>query len=254
MVAATRSAIYLSTGDAAAPALSVITADAVQVPNAVVIPATAVESPFAALGPGTAATLGAGELRLGTFHVLAGSTWTPPRPNLPDAGVALRRTDELWHLIDTMAVPALEALHSPVSRLRRGVQTRDAAAVETAAHRLVGLGPGLTPSGDDIICGVLASCHALAATDAGSVPIRAALATAIDNAFVRTSFVSAVLMRHAARGEVIPQVVGLLEALAAGADLRAPLAALLAVGHHSGSDLARGMAIGLEDGHSRPAR
>lgn len=76
-----------------------------------------------------------------------------------------------------------------------------------------------------------------------------------EQALARTTLASAALLSHAARDECIPQVAALFEVLDTGGELTRPLTVLLAVGHHSGSDLARGVALGLLTGHAhRPHR
>lgn len=240
-----RSAVYLATDDAAMPAVAVITSDAVRVPNAVQIQVPAADSPFAPLRSSSPATLGEGWVGVGDLLVVAGDAWAPPRPRLRTPGAALVRAKELHELTAAVALPAPEALRAPLRQLASGLRTRDTDAAERAALRLLGLGPGLTPSGDDVLCGVLATCHALLGADTALAPIAARLQAVTEHAFRRTSFVSAALLRHAARGEVIPELAALLEALEQEADLGRPLSTLLAVGHHSGSDLARGVATTL---------
>lgn len=254
VVAVTRSALYLTLDGPDAPSLSMITADAVRVPNAVVLAVSATHSPFKEIRVGRSAYLGAGRVTVDALEVVAGSTWTPPRPRFQDAITALERVQELTGLVDEMALPMPAMLDAPVSRLMCAFGSRDGPAVEAAAHQLVGLGPGLTPSGDDIVCGALTSCHALAAWDDHVATVGAALATVAVQGRSRTSFVSAVLLSHAARGEVIPEVDTLLTALETGAELRGPLSELVAVGHHSGSDLARGAMLGLLTGQSSIAQ
>ncbi|HET8681662.1 MAG TPA: DUF2877 domain-containing protein, partial [Micromonosporaceae bacterium] len=61
----------------------------------------------------------------------------------------------------------------------------------------------------------------------------------------RTTFVSAALLRHAARGECVPQLTAVLAAAGRGEPLDRPLAALLGVGHTSGYGLAHGVRVGL---------
>jgi len=246
VVASTRSAIYLATVDAAQPVLSVITADAVRVPNAVVLPSSpASHRSTWPSDPNTTALVGAGAVEVGALTVVAGSTWTPPRASLRDAGTAVARVNELCRLIDGMARPVPPVLTAPMAQLHAGLRTGDRAAVRCAAYRLVGLGPGLTPSGDDLICGVLATGHALACTHRDLGHTCTTLATEARHHTNRTPVVSAALMRHAARGEVIPELSALLHALGTGDDLRGSLSRMLGVGHHSGSDLARGVALCL---------
>lgn len=100
---------------------------------------------------------------------------------------------------------------------------------------LLGRGPGLTPSGDDVLAGYLvgAAAYGVAADDVCRLVASQAAA--------RTTTLSAALLRHAAAGETIPQVSGLLDALAGRRPLDRALAELLAVGHTSGAALAAGV-------------
>lgn len=91
---------------------------------------------------------------------------------------------------------------------------------------LAGLGPGLTPAGDDVLAGYVAGLVLLHG--------QRKLATRIaDEAAVRTNSLSATLLRHAALGEV-PEPVHTL--LATGDALP-----LLSFGHSSGQAWLRGL-------------
>jgi hypothetical protein len=102
---------------------------------------------------------------------------------------------------------------------------------------LLGAGPGLTPYGDDVLAGALVT---LAALDARLPDFTERVLT---RAFERTTFVSAALLVHAARGECVPQLAAVLTALGNGAPLDLPLAALRGVGHTSGAGLLDGVRI-----------
>ncbi|MFI5661320.1 DUF2877 domain-containing protein [Streptomyces sp. NPDC051684] len=104
----------------------------------------------------------------------------------------------------------------------------------------MGLGPGATPSGDDFLCGLLLAAR-LRPRPPGWLPT---LAAVVLRAGTRTPPVSAALLRHAADGHCVPQVAAVLHAASAGADLAAPVADLLVVGHSSGSDLLHGLCAG----------
>lgn len=96
---------------------------------------------------------------------------------------------------------------------------------------LLGSGPGLTPYGDDVLAGALVTLAALGAPVVGFA--------ARARVFERTTFVSAALLVHAARGECVPQLAAVLTALRTGAP--PPVRALLAVGHTSGAGLLEGV-------------
>ncbi len=93
--------------------------------------------------------------------------------------------------------------------LRAAVATGDRPGAITAAARLIGLGPGLTPSGDDALAGFLAGLHAL------DHPMAGFAIGALNNLESRTSAVAATLLRQAAQGafaECIHQALaGLLD-------------------------------------------
>lgn len=223
------SAVYLRAGGPRPNVLALVTRDAVRVPNAVVLPGAALPC-----GPrvGAMSTVGAGVVCVGGLVVDCARRWTPPRPRLRDADAAAARAEELAPLV---AAPHLAA---PARELRSALAAGDETAAEAAAFSLLGLGPGLTPSGDDLLAGALVTIRALGGTAAG-------VERAIAHADRRTPLVSAELLRYAAEGVCIPQLADLITALGSRRPLRAPLASLLAVGHHSGGDLARGVALAL---------
>ncbi|MFZ2502608.1 MAG: DUF2877 domain-containing protein, partial [Nocardioides sp.] len=109
---------------------------------------------------------------------------------------------------------------------------------------LIGRGRGLTPSGDDSLCGALLMLRALEAT-----PEHTALWAAVEPRLGTTTSLSASLLTGAADGYAVPAVSRLVEALAADdapATIR-HLPAVLALGNSSGLDLVRGaLAAGLQ--------
>lgn len=100
---------------------------------------------------------------------------------------------------------------------------------------LLGRGDGLTPAGDDILAGYLVTCAAYGIDCAAT---RDAVATLAPS---RTTALSLTLLRHAANGEAIPQVVRLLRAMSRDEDVPACLGELHRVGHSSGRALAAGV-------------
>jgi hypothetical protein len=101
-----------------------------------------------------------------------------------------------------------------------------------AVARLVGRGDGLTPLGDDALCGWLALHRSAGeATPAVDAAVRALLP--------RTTLLSATLLDCALRGEVLPEFAAYLTALGTP-DEPARAAALAAIGHTSGAGLLHG--------------
>ncbi|MEV0094960.1 DUF2877 domain-containing protein [Streptomyces sp. NPDC050738] len=237
VVAVTRHAVYVATGDPVLPALAVVTRDAVAVPCALVTAEAAGAGPLGDVRAGTAVRFGAGRMAAGALCVTAGGAWTPPRVQGLLHGAV--RSDRFTELVDATALPLTPDVAPLADEFGRTLPAGDTPRLKAAALALLGAGPGLTPSGDDVLCGVLLACHALGR------PIPAALLDTVAHAEQRTPLVSAALVLHAVRGECVPQAAALLRALAAGHGAAPALRGLLAVGHHSGSDLARGIALGL---------
>jgi hypothetical protein len=132
---------------------------------------------------------------------------------------------------------------APVAALRVALLTGDAGTAQTAAIALIGLGIGLTPSGDDFLVGLLAG---LEATDD---PRRHALAAAIvREAPGRTTEFGAALLEHACRGEFSQRLHDVLIAVAAGdsVGLRYAIARATAYGATSGADTLAGLFFALE--------
>jgi hypothetical protein len=136
----------------------------------------------------------------------------------------------------------------PIAGLRLALVTGDAGTAQTAALGLVGLGIGLTPSGDDFLVGLLAG---LEATDH---PLRDALAAAIARETPgRTTEFGAALLEHACRGEFSQRLHDVLIAIAAHDDVGLPraIARAEAYGATSGADTLAGLSCALEVASSR---
>jgi hypothetical protein len=100
------------------------------------------------------------------------------------------------------------------------------AGPEPLVSELAGLGPGLTPAGDDLLAGYIAGLVLLHGQRKKAIRLA-------DDAAARTGSLSATLLRHAALGEV-PEPV---HALLATGDARP----LLSFGHSSGAAWLRGL-------------
>ena len=118
----------------------------------------------------------------------------------------------------------------------------DSTAAANAATGLIGLGPGLTPSGDDVLVGVEAALHALGSPSAGF------LALAVGDVEVRTTALAATLLRHAAAGEFAERLHTLLAALLGSDDeqIAAAVDRAVAWGATSGTDCLVGVLVGLD--------
>lgn len=129
-----------------------------------------------------------------------------------------------------------------VAALILALETRDLSAAAEVATDLVGLGPGLTPSGDDALVGIEAAFHAL------DWPAAGFMALAIDDVEDRTTALAATLLRHAAAGEFAERLHTLLAALIGSEDesIATAIDRAAAWGATSGMDCLVGVLIGLD--------
>lgn len=107
---------------------------------------------------------------------------------------------------------------------------------------LIGLGGGLTPSGDDFVCGFLAAVRAC-----GWPELFEALSRDIQNNLALTGEVSSSMLRWMLLGYWPDPLLDLAEAIAAGFEREAmdALERLCDIGHSSGADIATGFLLGL---------
>ena len=132
--------------------------------------------------------------------------------------------------------PLLQAATPAILAVRRWLAAALAGSTEPspAIDSLIGLGPGLTPSGDDFFCGAMTALHYL-----GRAEIAQRLAERVLPAAAReTNLISAAYLRCAAVGQASSLLFDVLESLLAGGDahLAQRLDAVHAVGHTSGWD------------------
>jgi hypothetical protein len=115
---------------------------------------------------------------------------------------------------------------------------------------LIGLGVGLTPSGDDYLVGLLAGFAAM--DDPVGIELGGAIA---EHASVRTTAIGASAIAHAARGAFAERLHDVLIALAGGrfADLATSIDRSTAYGATSGSDTLVGLFEGIEMAVARRA-
>ncbi len=151
---------------------------------------------------------------------------------------------QAWEMpLARMALPKMRLL-------ARAAREQDMAGVEEATRGLAGLGPGLTPAGDDVLAGFAAVMAMLSARISADGTSRSHVAEVIAAvARPRTTMLSGVLLEHAARGEVAEQLGEMLLTLALPAEeSEAVLCAadkLLAFGGTSGGDTLLGVLLGL---------
>lgn len=135
--------------------------------------------------------------------------------------------------------PLLSAAHGTIIAVRQWLERALAGNPDAPppVKNLIGLGPGLTPSGDDFFCGVLTALNYLGHRD---IAQRLA-ADVLPLATRETSLISSAYLRCAAQGEASAVLFDVLESLLSGGrDLEIRLDAVHAVGHTSGWDTLAG--------------
>jgi hypothetical protein len=127
-----------------------------------------------------------------------------------------------------------------------GVRDRDVAAADDAAADLVGLGSGLTPSGDDFLCGFLAALRCASRAGDGERRFALAWGRRLTERLGATTTVGATYLEGAIAGAFAGEIQALVTALARGDDeAPAALETLCGLGHSSGMDTATGLLYGL---------
>jgi hypothetical protein len=214
------SALYLVTNSG--DVLAVLSQDAVRLPCSLVVAHRADEVALSTLLPDTAkaplASVGDGALR-----------W--PGPHTDVAIVATRRWRPPTLQTGRPQGDALDALEAALREHDLGIDVRGELTVDT----LLGRGPGLTPSGDDLLAGYLVGSLAF------GCPARDLAAEISRCAGTRTTALSAQLLRHAAAGECVPQLARLVDACLGVGNVNQAIEAVLAIGHTSGAALATGL-------------
>jgi hypothetical protein len=216
------------------------------------------------LGPvGAEVRISQGMIESGRVSLVtaAASSWLPPPwPRNPEREALTVRLDDLEHLacatapVEGIAHAALSgAAGLPVSVLARVAGPRIARlrdwigaqlvrrTHEPAPHELIGLGPGLTPSGDDLLCGALVALHAI-----GEVALARDLYAVIGKAARdATSPLSAACLKAAAEGQSAEPLHETIAALLANQSVVRPLEAVARIGHTSGWDTLAGAVLVL---------
>jgi hypothetical protein len=204
--------------------LAVLSADAVRLPIGLVL---AAGSSRLALASVTEASLEDGELVLQGLRVIARA----------DRSAVLR---PVGRPRQQLGAPNASSIGLP-PELVAALGTDPALAVPD----LIGRGPGLTPSGDDLLCGLLAGCVLF---EVPADDVRQAVLDVLASRPRATTSLSRALLRRAAAGEGIEQLSTLAEALCGTdpATLAQAWQALRAVGHSSGAALGLGLLTAAE--------
>ena len=136
------------------------------------------------------------------------------------------------------ANPILSIAQTAVQQSIHFCQAQDWSACTRSLLSLLGLGIGLTPSGDDFLCGFLAG---LAWAGAWEHPLCISLRRGISLHLSDTNVISAAFLRCAADGNFSVPLLQFLSAVHHPAALARAAEALAQVGHSSGMDSLAGL-------------
>jgi hypothetical protein len=255
VLAALPQAIYLEFADPV-PEPRVITIsppDAIRLPNAIIAGPWEARPGIPAAGSGIPAP-GSAECWAGGSRVLAAGLdirivrWWDPSPVFGPLSRA-----RLDHGSGVLARLYAAAEHAPglagqdgPGRLAACCASGDLAGAVEAAEHLVGLGPGLVPSGDSVVSGVLLALRLLGGAISGgtrAVWLANWLSAAVtSDAAQRTTTLAASLLHCAAKGQAAAEVSAVLFGMAGQEPLEPAATRLLA--SVQGVDLAWGLVAG----------
>lgn len=135
-------------------------------------------------------------------------------------------------------------LSSTLPALAQATAFHDNAAVARIAAQVVGLGPGLTPSGDDFLTGYLAALWSRAQAESGIAALLQKLDASFSALFARTNVISRQMLRDAVHGRFGEHLVTLISAVAHARDVVGATVRALDIGHSSGADTVCGLLFG----------
>jgi len=145
-------------------------------------------------------------------------------------------------------VAATHRISERVPELVEATRRYDLDAAVAAFVALFGLGPGLTPGGDDFLVGFLAGLWCAAGGRTERAQFLSGLGKAVIHLSRRTNDISRTYLVHAARGQVSSCLVALANAICRGDrsdHLIETAVAALQVGHSSGMESVSGLLQGL---------
>jgi hypothetical protein len=196
-----------------------------------------------------------GSFAVGSLHIkTSGAPLWQPRPEWASlAAISLKQQIEIvWKLLDesapadSMAALLLgrpsETYHQKAETawavLARGLESIDEESCKRGAYGLAGLGPGLTPAGDDFLVGVM---YAICSSPGNADSLRL-IETIKDTAIPRTTRLSAAWLEAGAHGEASSVWHSLVHALACQdtSEVEAAATLILPTGHTSGADALAG--------------
>lgn len=136
-------------------------------------------------------------------------------------------------------------LSQPILQLVSAAEQFDVQGAIHSAKKMIGLGPGVTPSGDDILIGFFAGLWSLAGDDQAQLSFMHSFGESLLNVAKQTNEISRTYLYHAGQGQFSSSLSNLAEAIALGGQVESAIHEAMRVGHSSGMDSVTGLLIGL---------
>jgi hypothetical protein len=129
--------------------------------------------------------------------------------------------------------------------LHANILKKEMSEALTSAIRLIGLGPGLTPSGDDFLVGLFTILNI---PNSQLFRYRILAQLIVQEAKTLTNDISYMALKKASQGQVRQSIIHLVKCIFTGTDeeFNLSLNKVLSIGSTSGSDIALGIYYGLE--------
>jgi len=163
-------------------------------------------------------------------------------PLLVPSGIEKTKRPAELNSFSRLALPRLRSL---LGKIREGKISE----LGTEVQNLVGLGPGLTPSGDDMLSGLMVSLALIAHNLKGDTErVRRVNGEIALSARKRTTMLSEEYLSHAARGETNEHFQQLIKKMLTALPNEAKRSAelVLNVGETSGTDTVLGILLGFQ--------
>jgi hypothetical protein len=172
--------------------------------------------------------------------------------NIPSSLIARQRVsralNERWAQVENDVSTAISEMAKIIPNLITATRRYDDLAAADSVKGLVGLGPGLTPAGDDFLVGYLAGLWCAAGEKTDCLRFLSHLRKMVIVLSERTNDISRTYLHHAAHGQVSSRLADLADAICRGANadqLLVAAEASMRVGHLSGLEATTGLLMGL---------
>ena len=167
--------------------------------------------------------------------------------DLLNKGQRLKQTEIVADDLFQLNIGSLlsQRISKPVMQLISSTEQFDIQGSILAAEKMIGLGPGVTPSGDDILIGFLASLWSTAGKNQTQLSFIRSFGDALMQIAKQTTEISCTYLYHATQGQFSSSLSNLAEGIASGNQVEKAIEEAMQVGHSSGMDSVTGLLIGL---------